>query len=93
MAKRKRRTRGWVLKDDRLFTLEIALIGGPVAEEFADENPVVSRTIEIRGDQMLEDLHYAIFDAFDREDEHLYEFQVGGKGADGPEGPAVRAPR
>jgi hypothetical protein len=27
----------------------------------------------------LEDLHYAIFDAFDREDQHMYEFQMGGK--------------
>jgi len=85
MAKRKRRTGRWVLKDDRLFTLEVALIGGPVTEEFVDENPVVSRTIEIRGDQTLEDLHYAIFDAFNREDEHLYEFQVGGKGPMDPE--------
>jgi len=47
-----------VRKDDRLFTLEVALIGGPVTEEFVDENPVVSRTIEIGGDQTLEDLHY-----------------------------------
>jgi hypothetical protein len=84
MAKRKRRTGRWVLKDDRLFTLEVALIGGPVTEEFVDENPVVSRTIEIRGDQTLEELHYAIFEDFDREDEHLYEFQVGGKGPTDP---------
>jgi hypothetical protein len=27
----------------------------------------------------LEDLHHAIFKAFDRYDEHLYEFQVGGE--------------
>lgn len=32
------------------------------------------RTIQIRGDQTLHDLHNAIFDAFDRDDEHLYEF-------------------
>src|SRR5687768_8281988 len=33
------------------------------------------RRIAIRGDQTLEVLHWAIFDAFDREDdEHLYEF-------------------
>jgi len=51
-----------------------------VTEEFADKNPVVSRTIQIRGDQTLEDLHHIIFEAFDREEEHMYEFQVGGKG-------------
>jgi hypothetical protein len=41
---------------------------------------VISRTIQIRGDQTLEDLHDTIFDAFDREEEHMYEFQIGGKG-------------
>jgi hypothetical protein len=61
----------------RLYTLEVSLISGPVAEEFAKKNPVVSRTILIRGDQTLEVLHDAIFDAFDREDEHLYEFVLG----------------
>ena len=39
------------------------------------QNPIVSRTIKIRGSQTLEHLHTAIFDAFDREDEHLYEFE------------------
>jgi hypothetical protein len=29
-------------------------------------NKQVSRRIEIRGDQTLEDLHYAIFKAYDR---------------------------
>ena len=32
------------------------------------------RTIAVRGDQTLEDLHEAIFAAFDRDDEHLYSF-------------------
>jgi hypothetical protein len=48
-------------------------------EPFVKENPVICRTIRIRGDQTLQDLHDAIFDAFDRFDEHMYEFQVGGK--------------
>jgi hypothetical protein len=59
------------------YTLEVALIGGPVSETFAKKNPEVSRDIQIRGDQTLDDLHEAIFDAFDREEEHLYEFQFG----------------
>ncbi|SRR6266496_2213235 len=67
-----------------IYTLEVFLIGGPVTEEFAKKNPVVSRTIEIRGDQSLEDLHDAIFKAFNREEEHLYEFQIGGKGPNDP---------
>ncbi len=61
----------------RLYTLDVFLIGGPVTEKFHKQNPVVSRIIQIRGDQTLADLHNAIFDAFARWDEHLYEFQFG----------------
>ncbi|WP_392475998.1 hypothetical protein [Nostoc sp. C110] len=57
------------------------LIDGPITEEFAAENPVVSRTIEIESSNTLQDLHKIIFKAFDREEEHIYEFQVGGKRA------------
>jgi hypothetical protein len=64
----------------RVYTLEVFLIGGPVTRRFAKRNPVVSRTILIRGDQTLEDLHHAIFEVFGREEEHAYEFQLGGKG-------------
>ena len=70
----------------RLYTLDVFLINGPITEKFAKKNPVVSRTIQIRGDQTLEDLHQAIFDAFDRFDEHMYEFQFGKKPMD-PKGP------
>jgi len=66
--------------DNRLYTLEVFITEGPTTEEFAEKNPVVSRTIQIRGDQTLEQLHKAIFTAFDREDPHMYEFQFGGKG-------------
>ena len=48
-------------------------------------NPVISRTIQILGDQTLEDLHHAIFEAFDRFEEHMYEFQFG-KGPNDPKG-------
>jgi hypothetical protein len=60
-----------------LYTLDVFIIGGPVSEKFAKKNRVVSRTIQIRGDQTLEDLHHAIFDAFGRWEEHMYEFQFG----------------
>ncbi len=62
----------------RVYELVVSLIGGPMTEEFAKANPEISRTILIQGDQTLAQLHHAIFDAFDREDEHMYEFQVGG---------------
>jgi hypothetical protein len=32
------------------------------------------RSIAVRGDQTLDDLHEAIFNAFDRDDPHLYSF-------------------
>src|SRR5436853_5681053 len=60
-------------------------MSGPISEKFAKKNAVISRTIQIRGDQTLEDLHHAIFDAFDREEEHMYEFQFG-KGPMDPNG-------
>lgn len=71
-------------KTTPLYTLEVFLISGPVTQKFANKNPVISRTIEVRGDQTLEDLHHAIFKAFDREEEHMYEFQIGGKGPNDP---------
>ncbi|MCX5685462.1 MAG: hypothetical protein NT049_17535 [Planctomycetota bacterium] len=80
MAQRRRRTGTWVLKDDRLFTLDVFIINGPMAKKFVEKNKVVSRTIQMRGDQTLEDLHYAVFDVFKRFDQHMYEFQFGGKG-------------
>jgi len=63
----------------RLYEMEVALASGPVTETFVDANPQVLRTILIREDQTLEDLHDAIFRAFDRCDQHMYEFQIGGK--------------
>ena len=65
---------------NKVYTLEVFILMGPISKSFAKKNKVVSRTIKILGGQSLEDLHYAIFDAFDREEEHLYEFQIGGKG-------------
>ena len=47
--------------------------------------------IEIRGDQTLEQLHHAIFKAYDRWDEHLYEFQFGKRPFD-PDGPNYGVP-
>jgi hypothetical protein len=67
-------------RGQRVYTLEVFIISGPVTERFARKNPVVARTIQMRGDQTLKALHRAIFGAFDREEQHMYEFQVGGRG-------------
>jgi len=61
----------------RLYTLDVFLLGSLVPKKFAKKNPAIFRTIQIRGDQTLEDLHQAIFEAFDRWDEHMYEFRFG----------------
>jgi len=75
----------------KLYTLEVFLVSGQYTGKFAKKNPVVSRTIQIRGDQTLEDLHEAIFEAFDRFDPHMYEFQFGKRPMD-PKGPRYVLP-
>jgi hypothetical protein len=67
-----------------LYVLSVFLSGGPISEKFASK--VISRVIEIRGDQTLEQLHLTIFKAYDRFDDHSYEFQLGKRpfDADGP---------
>ena len=75
----------------RLYTLDVFLLSGQITERFAKKNPVVSRTIQMRGDQTLEDLHHAIFAAYDRFDEHMYEFQFG-KGPMDPKAPRYVLP-
>jgi len=72
------------IQKSSLYTMDVCIVGGPVDDEFIEQNPIISRTIEIRSDQTLEDLHHEIFDAFDREEEHMYEFQIGGKGPHDP---------
>ncbi len=72
-------------REKRVYTLQVAILSGPMTESFTRKNRKISRTIEARGDHTLAGLHHAIFDAFDRDDEHLYEFQFGGKRPMDPE--------
>ncbi len=75
----------------RLYTLDVFIISGPISDKFAKKNPVISRTIQLRGDQTLEELHHAIFAAFGRSDDHMYEFQFG-KGPMDPKSPRYVLP-
>jgi hypothetical protein len=59
----------------QLYTIQVFLVGGPVPDAFGGQ--VISRKIQLRGDQTLHDLHLAIFKAYDRWEHHLYEFNVG----------------
>ena len=67
-----------------LYVLSVIISGGPMSEKFRSKR--IFRDIEIRGDQTLEQLHLSIFKAYDREEEHLYEFQLGKRPYD-PAGP------
>lgn len=64
-----------------LYVLKVFLVEGATGQKFDGEE--ISRVIEIRGDQSLELLHDTIFKAYDRWDEHLYEFQFGERLFDG----------
>jgi hypothetical protein len=70
----------------KLYTLEVFIVSGPISDAFVEKNPEISRTIQIRGDQTLDDLHHAIFKAFNRFEAHMYEFQFG----EGPADPKAR---
>jgi hypothetical protein len=72
-----------------LYVVSVFLISGPTSKKVANKR--ISRVIEIRGNQTLEQLHHAIFEAYDRWDEHLYEFQFGKRPFD-PEGPNYGVP-
>jgi len=74
-----------------LYVLAIFLVGGPVGPKFSGKE--ISRVIEIRGDQTLDQLHQAIFEAYGRWEQHAYEFQFGCRPHD-PFGPnyGVAAP-
>lgn len=70
----------------RLYVLSVFLTAGPISDKYARN--IIQRVIEIRGDQTLEQLHQAIFKAYDRWEEHLYEFQFGKRPMD-PAGPNI----
>lgn len=73
----------------KLYVLGAYLRIGPIAKAF--QNKQCSRVIEIRGDQTLEKLHEILFEAFDRFEHHLYEFQFGKRPFD-PDGPNYGIP-
>jgi len=50
--------------DRNVYRIKVALMG----------NKRIYRKIAIRGDHTLDDLHEAVFYAFDREEEHMYSF-------------------
>ena len=59
----------------KAYTLRVYLVRGPYGKEL--EGKEIFRTLQIRGDQTLEDLHYAILYSFEREKDNDYEFCTG----------------
>jgi hypothetical protein len=89
LGKRKKPASTEAVPPANLYVLTVFLTGGPTSDKFA--NKLISRTIEIRGDQTLAQLHDAIFQAYDRCDQRLYEFQFGKRPFD-PDGPNYGIP-
>jgi hypothetical protein len=82
-----------MMGESRLYTLDVFLLGNRLPKTYGKKKrSAVSRVMQIRGDQTLEVLHQAIFEAFDRYDEHLYEFRFG-KGPLDRTGPIYGLPR
>jgi hypothetical protein len=63
------------VRSNCVYTLDVYLVDGPIPEAYA--NREICRRIDILGHQTLHDLHEAIFEAFERWEEHLYEFNLG----------------
>ena len=68
----------------RIYVLDVYIVDGPIEPDFFNQNPLVSRRMELLEHHTLADLHRAIFQSFERQAEHLYEFQIGGKGPNDP---------
>ena len=63
---------------ETLFTLEVTLVDGPMRDSFRVHNPKIMRTLLMPEHSTLAELHQAIFAAFDRSEQAMYEFQTGG---------------
>ncbi len=73
-----------------LYVFSVFMLEGPTSKEY--DYKQISRVIEIRGDQTLDQLHDAIFKAYDRQDQKPYEFQLGKRPFD-HNGPNYRGSR
>ena len=67
------------MQSNRLYTLDVFIISGLLRNKFTKKTSGISRTIEIKGNQTLEQIHDITFQAFDREKEHLYMTVSGGR--------------
>jgi hypothetical protein len=62
-------------RKQKIYSLWVNLVAGPVSAKY--EKTEISRKILIKGNQSLSTLHSVIFRAFDRSEEHYYDFYIG----------------
>ena len=58
-----------------VYTFAVQLVDGPMSPAHAKRN--ISRHIAMLGSHTLHEFHEAIFQAFGRQEEHVYEFNLG----------------
>jgi hypothetical protein len=75
----------------RIYTLEVHLLGAAPAGHPAGNGPDAAAVIQVRGDQLLADLHQALAETFDHGEEQTYEFHLGKQPLD-PAGPRYLLP-
>ncbi len=73
----------------KAYTLRVYLVRGPYGGPA--EGREIYRTIKVRSDQTLEDLHYAIFCSYERIQDEEYEFSLGLGRRPGGFGPGIAA--
>lgn len=59
----------------KAYILRVYLVSGPYGEESVGHE--IFRTLKVRGDQTLEDLHHTIFSSYERDEDRYYEFCLG----------------
>lgn len=59
-----------------LYVLDCYIAAGPVSKEFQGRR--IARVIEFRADNTLDDVHEALHEAFGRQEDRPYEFNIGG---------------
>ncbi|MEZ6133997.1 MAG: MarR family transcriptional regulator [Pirellulaceae bacterium] len=59
-----------------LYVLNCYIAAGPVSKEFQGKR--IARVIEFRADNTLDDVHEALSEAFGRQEDRPYEFNIGG---------------
>ena len=72
------------------YTFDVWLLEGSRRKPFRKRGHRICRTVELLGCHTLADLHQCIYHAYGRDEEHLYEFHIGGSRPNDPEAQIFR---